>query len=708
MNLIGPTRLALALILVAAPRVSAAQALTTGGILELRGMLVRHDWPALYRELTSRRAAADAQPANEGRYVFAFDAFVSGDSTLQRHLDAWVAAEPESVLPRVARGLYFVEMAWTPINRLDREPAAFDYQESRRWLSLARADARAAIRIDSTEPTAHLITLRMIPVQRDPPSTREALHSYMARWPSTLLARTEYIEELTPRVGNPPALMIGFADSAQRLIARNSRLAVLRGWPAFERGRANGWKDQHTAEIKAYTSALAWGDYWRFRYERGMAYYRAGSLEKALADLDKAIAERPGFVASLAGRASVLAHIAQRDTNWRSSATFKRAQADVDVAFALNRNAHEVVSIVGDSAAADLQTPSSNDAGATTVVAVERAPSASPGTPLQMLALRQMLVQRDFTALDSALASRAALARANPLNENQYVYAFDVFAAPDSALREHLDAWVAHDTLRAFARAARGAYFVARGHRARGTKSADATSAAEWQSMHEWLLLAGVDALAAIRLDPSDVMGHSVVIGIAHLSSSDSTDSLAMRDAIRRQPSSMFMRMQYMGNLRPAWGGSLEALDAYAASEQSAVALNPRMPVLLGMSDVERGEDLDGDNQSQAAVAAYSSALSHGDFWRYRMRRGRAYYFMNEPDKALADLNRAIAERPASVEALTWRALAALLASHQLEGAASESLLRRAREDMRLATVFDASHATVVWARKQLPELVEH
>lgn len=670
-------------------------------------MLVGHDWPALNRELASRRAAADAQPAAEGRYVFAFDAFISGDSTVQRHLDAWVAAEPESVLPRVARGLYFVEMAWTPINRLDREPADYDYKESRRWLSLARSDARAAIRIDSTEPAAHLITLRMIPVQRDTESTLESLRSYLARWPSTLLARTEYIEELTPRVGNPPARMIRFADSAQQLIRTNRRLAILRGWPAFERGRADGWKGRHIAAIKAYTSALASGDYWRFRYERGMEYFRADSLEKALVDLDKAIAERPGHVASLAGRASVLGHIARREKDWRTSATLKRAQADVDIAFALNRSAHEVVSIVGDSAAADPQTPSSNAAQATADVAVERAPPASPGTPLQMLALRQMLVQHDFTALDSALASRAALARANPLSENQYVYAFDVFAAPDSALREHLDAWVAHDTLRAFARAARGAYFVARGHQARGTKLAEATSEAEWRNMREWLRLAGFDAIAAIRLDPADVMGHSVVIGITHLNGIDSTDSLAMRDAIRRQPSSMFVRMRYMGNLSPAWGGSLEALDAYAASEQSAVPVNPRMRVLLGMSDVERGEELDQDDQSQAAVAAYSRALSHGDFWRYRMRRGHAYYFMNEPDKALADLNRAVAERPASAEALTWRALTALLASRQLEGAAAESLLRRAREDMRLATVFDASHSTVVWARKQVPELVE-
>jgi len=681
-----------------------AQSHTTAAIAELRLKLLRHDWDGLEQAISLRQLRGDEESQVESRYVFAFDAFVSGDSALQPHLDSWVASSPSSAVARVARGLYFVQMAAAAKPRDEMQPKRASDREISRWVALASADADAALRLDPSDFMAHVIRLGMIPLEWRGTETRDAYEAALRLRPSTLHARALYLEQLTPRFDNPPSRMVRFADSAQRRVTVNPRLRVLRGMSAFEHARELAVRERHDSAIVEFTHALVYGDYWQFRYERGMEYYRMDSLTKALIDLNRALAERPGHVPSLVGRALTFAHLAREREGSARDDLMHRADEDVRVAALLDSRDPDVRGLLNGSAppggwvmAGAVSAPPQSS--------VMPAPPSELDRPQDLLVLRQLLLDGNFGRLDSAFAERRADAWRTPAHEARYVRALDIFDTGDRALEAPLDDWVARDTTNAFAFAARARYRVKRGWRARSTKSADDVTREQWNAMRGWLDLAGRDAVRSARLDTTDIAPHFTMLDATMLEGKDELTLRVLRDAVRRQPTSMLIRARYMYSLRPAWGGSIEALERFANAQQPDARLNPRMSVLLGLADVERGDDLDDDDQWQAALAAYTRALSYGRHWSYFYKRGRIYRQLEEPERAYADMEQAVAERPGSAEALAWRAVTALELSLERDGKSADVLLQRAREDFALAMTFDAMDEDVVWVRKTYPTL---
>jgi len=690
----------LAAVLAVLPQPVAAQKHTTAAIVELRQRLLRHDWSGIESELEKRQLRDDSESPLEFRYLFAFDAFASGDSALRPHFDAWVAANPRSPLARAARGIYFVRMAAAAHDAAEDQPSRAATSEISRWIALADADVEATLRLDPSELMAHIIRLEMIPLEWRGIETDSALAAAIALRPSTLHARALFIESLTPRFDNPPRRMQRFADSAQRHVATNPRLRILRGMSDYERAHDLAAHEQHAGAIRAFTKALAYGDYWQFRYERGMEYYRVDSLTKALIDLNRALAERPGHVPSLVGRALTYAHLARPASGDQRSDLMRRADEDVRSAATLDSRDADVRGVLNGNPP---------PGGAPPVIAAAPEPAIPSAMPLDrtedLYALRQLLVARAFARLDSALAARRADAVSNPARESRYIYAFDVFHTGDSTLAAPLDAWVARDTTHALAFAARAHYRVRRAWRARGTDYANKVTESQWTEVRNWLRLAGQDAARAAMLDTTDVAAHLAILDAANLLGNDEFSRRVLQDAIKRRPSSVLVRARYLSTLNPTWGGSIEAMEEYANAQQPEARTNPRMTVLLGLPDVERGEKLSKDDQPQAAVDAYNRALTHGRFWSFFYERGLAYRTLGEPERALADLDQAIVERPGNAAALAWRAVAADELSNEREGRASDLLFNRAREDFRLATAFDADDWDVRWIRKNFEEL---
>jgi tetratricopeptide (TPR) repeat protein len=337
---------------------------------------------------------------------------------------------------------------------------------------------------------------------------------------------------------------------------------------------------------------------------------------------------------------------------------------------------------------------------------VARSASAQVGRPEEIVALRQLLVGHDFGRLDSALSRRRFEASFAAANENRYAYAYDAFDNGDSTLRPHLDAWVARQPASPRACLARGKYFRAMAHKARGSALAKDTKESQFRRMHAWLTLAVADAAEANRLDSTDIEAHSIVIAAARLTGAYDMEHQVVDQALAVSPTTLLRRTDHMYSLRPRWGGSKEEMDRFAKTAQQYADRNPRLRLLLGYSAFDRGEGLEEDRQYQAAIAAYTKALSHGEFWLYRLARGRTYASMEEPEKALVDFTRVLAERPGAVEALVRRAITYYEVSYLTEGVASEDLLRRGREDLRLATLLDPTDDLVMWTRKNYPSLV--
>jgi tetratricopeptide (TPR) repeat protein len=339
---------------------------------------------------------------------------------------------------------------------------------------------------------------------------------------------------------------------------------------------------------------------------------------------------------------------------------------------------------------------------ATALASSARAQADRPET---ILALRRLLVAHDFAQLDSTLTERLQQSRSAPGNESRYVYAFDAFSTKDSTYRPHFDAWVTARPASTHALVARGAFFIDMAWRDRGEKWARETPDVQVERMYAWLRLAAADIVAAIRMEPTNMMPYTEGSEAARMTGDGEAERRFVTRALAIDSANFTVRLAHLEALRPRWGGSNEELDLFADDAQRLAVANPRLPVLLGFRAAERARDLHEDDQYEAALAEYDTALSHGDFWRYRVGRGLTLRMLERPERALVDFNRAVAQRPGNADALAWRAVAYADLARIEEGEARERLLQRAHEDLRIARELDPTEHTISWAMTHYPEL---
>lgn len=281
-----------------------AQSDRPADILALRQLLVAHEFVRLDSALSARRLDARRSPALEARYVHAYDAFAVADTTLRPHLDAWIAQQPASPHPPLARGELFIELArrargggWASDTKEEQ------FARMRDWLRLAVADASVAVRLDSTDVMAHAIVMNAARLDGSAEARQRVVDQALALERASLALRAQHMMSLRPRWGGSEEEMDAFAEAAQQHVAENPRLRVLLGFSAWDRGEGLWEDDQYQAAAVEYTKALSYGDFWRFRLARGWVYVTMHRPEQGLVDLNRAIAERPGIAEALAKRA---------------------------------------------------------------------------------------------------------------------------------------------------------------------------------------------------------------------------------------------------------------------------------------------------------------------------------------------------------------------------------------------------------------------
>lgn len=328
-------------------------------------------------------------------------------------------------------------------------------------------------------------------------------------------------------------------------------------------------------------------------------------------------------------------------------------------------------------------------------------PSVAQSGPAEILALRQAVIDHAWDRATTFLDTRRADARRDITLDGRYLFAYRAFDTADPTLGAHLDAWVAAQPTNSIARAARAEYRLARGWRVRRFGSANTVTDAMNEAMRTFLELATEDAKVIAILDPADITPYWIMLDVTRLIGDHETQRSVIDDAARVAPGSLALHMRHMESLRPRWGGSADAMREYADSMQRFVALNPGLKALKGFAAYDRWETLMEDHQNEAALLACNEALSFGDNPVFRYARAQLLFDMDEPEKALVDVNRAIAERPGWSRQLAYRSMIlATIAYHSRDPGVKAELLRRAREDIRIAGALDPTDPDVIWARK--------
>jgi tetratricopeptide (TPR) repeat protein len=252
----------------------------------------------------------------------------------------------------------------------------------------------------------------------------------------------------------------------------------------------------------------------------------------------------------------------------------------------------------------------------------------------------ELLRRGDFAALEKELEGFQRDYEAGKSNEYVLFQASHAFVHAN--LQPDIERWSATHPHAWQALAARGSSRTASGYRVRGGKVISETLPAQLDAMEQQFDLAVPDLRAALAQRPRFLPAWARLIDIARMRGDDAGAEAALEAALRQDPNSFEVRDTYMDALEPRWGGSWEAMDAFAQQAQAHAAANPELVLLLGGSAADRAYDRVLAKDYRSAIELYTRSLQFGPRPGVLAARADAYAKLDQCREALADLDEAL------------------------------------------------------------------
>ncbi|MFC5435329.1 DUF4034 domain-containing protein [Rhodanobacter umsongensis] len=229
--------------------------------------------------------------------------------------------------------------------------------------------------------------------------------------------------------------------------------------------------------------------------------------------------------------------------------------------------------------------------------------------PLLTFAQAQSLIQQGRSGeLDRRLAAALHEQQTQPDSRGllDRIYQ-EAFQNGSFDIRPTLDAWKHDSPHSAFAFAASGMAYVAMAADARGAGYMKDTPQDNVDAMHKLLAQADSDLRRAIALDPRLTPAYIALINAGGLGFGRAYTDTAIRSALAVAPDDYAIRGVAMWTLEPKWGGSLDAMDRFAAQAQAYTRTNPLMRLMLSERPYYQVDNCDCTQDIE--LAAYPAAL---------------------------------------------------------------------------------------------------
>lgn len=320
----------------------------------------------------------------------------------------------------------------------------------------------------------------------------------------------------------------------------------------------------------------------------------------------------------------------------------------------------------------------------------------------------QLLRIRNFGELDRYFSGIQASVKQRIQLEYEWVDASRAFETADSTLGPLLNEWVAASPNSSHARTARATWYRARAWHARGQNYLKDTPQEAIRQMEAFAGRSAQDAMAALRIDSTDMIAHTELIGVL-LFGGGKEQARAVLDAGRKvYPGSYYLPHQYLYLLEPRWGGSLEEMAGFASAIAADSVLNPRLRTFLGAVEAEKSEEAIDQGKFTEGVNHANAALSYGPEFYWQVQRGHSRVHFNDNDRGIIDINVALAQRPQYVPALEFHAMATLSSSQFQEEALRITALNQARHDFELILSIDPTNDYAINGLKDVNNQAQH
>jgi Tetratricopeptide repeat. len=317
-------------------------------VLTIHHSLAEEDFAALDQRLVWNADSARRDPGYEGRYAAAFDVFAVLDTVTGRHLDDWVARDSAATVPHIARAMFRLAAAHDARGD-DRQVTDEEAAHEGEWLRLAGDDIDSAVRADSTNVMTCVVGLDAARGALARPVARRVLDAGLRQLPSSVALRMNYMWLMRRRWGGSARAMEQFAEECDSAAVVNPRFRLVRGMIPLDAGIHLYNRSKNIEAAKTFGEALAYGDHWLYRYNRGDAYFFAKDYDRAVEDYTAALQQRPGHIATRARRAAAYDWLAYKSGPGAAhDSLLALARGDFSVAYLLDPSNVTVTDVADD------------------------------------------------------------------------------------------------------------------------------------------------------------------------------------------------------------------------------------------------------------------------------------------------------------------------------------------------------------------------
>ena len=265
------------------------------------------------------------------------------------------------------------------------------------------------------------------------------------------------------------------------------------------------------------------------------------------------------------------------------------------------------------------------------------------GGPLAATLSKRQLVElldsRNYQELDRVLTRYQQEFEQDPRAEHRVFNAFEAFATLDPAHESLLIGWTKAYPGSYASHLALGVYYYDQAWEARGGRWATETSQDQFKRMEQYFIGALRSVTQAQKLNPKLQPAYYNILGIMGGAGIPGQEKV-LATALEACPTCLDVRIMYIRNLAPRWGGSHEAMDRFAREAQAQVGANPALKTLLGYSTHDRAWLLRIDKRYGEAAQGFTQALSFGETCTLLHDRAACYYQLRQYPQARTDLER--------------------------------------------------------------------
>ncbi len=310
---------------------------------------------------------------------------------------------------------------------------------------------------------------------------------------------------------------------------------------------------------------------------------------------------------------------------------------------------------------------------------------------IDKLELLDLLSNRRFADLNTRLEGYQNEFESGDGQDVLLRYALSTFKSTDPEVGARLDEWAESEPASYVAALARAVRYVNLGWLSRGQEFVSLTPDQRMRDMKRYFALAEMELERALELNGRLSVAYGLLIEIAKSGSTGSPARHYLRRGLTAAPNSIQIRIDYLFNLLPWWGGSFAEIRAFIEDSKARLPRGTDLGPLAGFELYVQGKTLARAGQRRQAIMYYDRALEYGDFVTYLIARGDALNREELGDRGLADFDRALEIIPHWPHGLSTRA--SLLSSM--------GELDRAEADWALALKLDPLNTIILQARAE-------